>query len=206
MALALLAGVVLGGLNGVLTSVLKVPLIIVSLGTLSAYFGLHLDPLRRQGDLRAAEKSSVLSNFRRRPLAAAGVGLDGDCLRHRALFCCMHTRWRDRPCHRLEPCGRRIHRRAYRAYRIYATALVGFLSALSGVMTLAYFKAVDTSSGRRSRPASHCRSRHRRHLARRRLGDDRRSGARRLDHHHDRQRSRLLQRQFRTIRNSSPAS
>jgi len=42
VALALLAGVVLGGLNGVLTSVLKVPLIIVSLGTLSAYFGLHL--------------------------------------------------------------------------------------------------------------------------------------------------------------------
>ena len=32
--------------------------------------------------------------------------------------------------------------------RIYATALVGFLCALSGVMTLAYFKAVDTSSGR----------------------------------------------------------
>ena len=32
--------------------------------------------------------------------------------------------------------------------RIYATALVGLLAALSGVMTLAYFKAVDTSSGR----------------------------------------------------------
>jgi ribose/xylose/arabinose/galactoside ABC-type transport system permease subunit len=42
VAIALLAGVVLGGLNGVLTGVLKVPLIIVSLGTLSAYFGLHL--------------------------------------------------------------------------------------------------------------------------------------------------------------------
>jgi ribose transport system permease protein len=32
--------------------------------------------------------------------------------------------------------------------RVYATALVGFLAAFSGVMTLAYFKAVDTSSGR----------------------------------------------------------
>ena len=32
--------------------------------------------------------------------------------------------------------------------RIYTTALVGLLSALSGVMALAYFKAVDTSSGR----------------------------------------------------------
>src|ERR1700735_3507185 len=42
VALALLSGVVLGGLNGVLTGLLKVPLIIVSLGTLSAYFGLHL--------------------------------------------------------------------------------------------------------------------------------------------------------------------
>lgn len=42
VVLALIAGVILGGLNGVLTSLLKVPLIIVSLGTLSAYFGLHL--------------------------------------------------------------------------------------------------------------------------------------------------------------------
>jgi len=41
-ALGLIAGTVLGGINGVLTSLLKVPLIIVSLGTLSAYFGLHL--------------------------------------------------------------------------------------------------------------------------------------------------------------------
>jgi ribose transport system permease protein len=32
--------------------------------------------------------------------------------------------------------------------RVYATALVGLLAAFSGVMTLAYFKAVDTSSGR----------------------------------------------------------
>ncbi len=32
--------------------------------------------------------------------------------------------------------------------RIYTTALVGLLAALSGIMTLAYFKAVDTSSGR----------------------------------------------------------
>src|SRR5271155_1155060 len=42
VATALLAGVFLGGLNGVLAGLLKVPLIIVSLGTLSAYFGLHL--------------------------------------------------------------------------------------------------------------------------------------------------------------------
>src|SRR6202035_283147 len=42
VTIALLAGIVLGALNGVLTSVLRVPLIIVSLGTLSAYFGLHL--------------------------------------------------------------------------------------------------------------------------------------------------------------------
>src|SRR5580698_3931858 len=41
-AVALLAGVFLGALNGILTGLLKVPLIIVSLGTLSAYFGLHL--------------------------------------------------------------------------------------------------------------------------------------------------------------------
>jgi ribose transport system permease protein len=64
IALGLMAGIVLGGINGVLTSLLKVPLIIVSLGTLSAYFGLHLI-LSDGSDLRAAEKSS---NFRQRPL------------------------------------------------------------------------------------------------------------------------------------------
>src|SRR5579863_461033 len=42
VAIALAAGTGLGALNGVLTSLLRVPLIIVSLGTLSAYFGLHL--------------------------------------------------------------------------------------------------------------------------------------------------------------------
>src|ERR1700735_4454614 len=42
VAIALLTGVFLGALNGILTGLLKVPLIIVSLGTLSAYFGLHL--------------------------------------------------------------------------------------------------------------------------------------------------------------------
>jgi ribose transport system permease protein len=42
VAIALVAGTFLGGLNGALAGVLKVPLIIVSLGTLSAYFGLHL--------------------------------------------------------------------------------------------------------------------------------------------------------------------
>jgi ribose transport system permease protein len=42
IALGLIAGIVLGAINGILTSLLKVPLIIVSLGTLSAYFGLHL--------------------------------------------------------------------------------------------------------------------------------------------------------------------
>jgi ribose transport system permease protein len=42
VAIALLAGTGLGALNGILTSLLRVPLIIVSLGTLSGYFGLHL--------------------------------------------------------------------------------------------------------------------------------------------------------------------
>ena len=43
VTVALLAGIILGGLNGILSEPpRKLPLIIVSLGTLSAYFGLHL--------------------------------------------------------------------------------------------------------------------------------------------------------------------
>jgi ribose transport system permease protein len=149
VALGLIAGIVLGGFNGVLTSLLKVPLIIVSLGTLSAYFGLHL----------------ILSDGK----AIYGLPKDHPFFRWfgsdllqlpasvwTALVCAIvlyfvfiHTRFGatvraigSNPA-AAEFIGVRTD-----LIRIYATALVGFLAALSGVMTLAYFKAVDTSSGR----------------------------------------------------------
>jgi ribose transport system permease protein len=149
VTIALLAGIVLGGLNGVLTSVLKVPLIIVSLGTLSAYFGLHLI---------LSDGKAVYGLPKEHPFFSL---LGGD------LFDLPFSIWMSVGCAillyflfahtRFGATVRAIGSNPVAAefigintgrIRIYASALVGFLAALSGVMTLAYFKAVDTSSGR----------------------------------------------------------
>jgi ribose transport system permease protein len=149
VAMALLAGIVLGGLNGVLTGVLKVPLIIVSLGTLSAYFGLHLI---------LSDGKAIYGLPKEHPFFAL---LGGD------LFDLPVSVWMSIGCAivlyvlfahtRFGATVRAIGSNPAAAefigintglIRIYATALVGLLASFSGVMTLAYFKAVDTSSGR----------------------------------------------------------
>src|SRR6476620_238993 len=149
VAIALLAGVVLGGLNGVLTSVLKVPLIIVSLGTLSAYFGLHLilsDGKAIYGLPKSHPFFQIFGSDLLQLPASVWTAIVCAIVLY---FVFAHTRF--------GATARAIGSNPAAAdfigvrtglIRIYATALVGFLSALSGVMTLAYFKAVDTSSGR----------------------------------------------------------
>jgi ribose transport system permease protein len=149
VTVALVAGIVLGALNGILSTLLKVPLIIVSLGTLSAYFGLHL----------------ILSDGK------AVYGLPKDHLFFTLLggdvFDLPVSVWMSIGCAivlyflfgytRFGAIVRAIGSNPAAAefigvniglIRICATALVGLLAALSGIMTLAYFKAVDTSSGR----------------------------------------------------------
>jgi ribose transport system permease protein len=149
VTVALLAGVFLGALNGILTGLLKVPLIIVSLGTLSAYFGLHLI---------LSDGKAVYGLPKDHPFFA---WFGGDLFELPVsvwtsigcaiilYFVFVHTRFGatvravgSNPS-AAEFIGININ-----LVRIYTTALVGLLAALSGVMTLAYFKAVDTSSGR----------------------------------------------------------
>jgi ribose transport system permease protein len=147
--LGLVSGVVLGGLNGILTSLLRVPLIIVSLGTLSAYFGLHLI-LSDGKAIYGLPKDHPFFRF-----------FGGDFLQlpvsvWTAILCAIvlyfvfsHTRFGAT----VRAIGSNMAAAEFIGVRtglirIYATALVGFLCALSGVMTLAYFKSVDTSSGR----------------------------------------------------------
>ena len=149
VAIALVVGTFLGGLNGLLASVLKVPLIIVSLGTLSAYFGLHLI---------LSDGKAVFGLPKEHPFF---TWLGGD------LFDLPVSVWTSIGCAialyfifvhtRFGATVRAIGSNPVAAefigiktshIRVYATALVGLLAAFSGVMTLAYFKAVDTSSGR----------------------------------------------------------
>jgi ribose transport system permease protein len=149
VVLALLAGVVLGGLNGVLTSLLKVPLIIVSLGTLSAYFGLHLILSDGKAIYGLPKNHPFFQIFGNDFLGLPASVWTAIACAVVLYFVFAHTRFGatvraigSNPA-AAEFIGVRIG-----LVRIYATALVGFLSALSGIMTLAYFKAVDTSSGR----------------------------------------------------------
>jgi ribose transport system permease protein len=149
VALGLASGASLGAVNGVLTSLLRVPLIIVSLGTLSAYFGLHLI-LSDGKAIYGLPKDHPFfrwfgSDFLELPASVWTAIVCAIVL----YFVFAHTRFGAtvRAIGSNMPAAEFIGVRTG-LVRIYATALVGFLCALSGVMTLAYFKAVDTSSGR----------------------------------------------------------
>ena len=139
----------LGGLNGVLTSLLRVPLIIVSLGTLSAYFGLHLI-LSDGKAIYGLPKDHPFfrwfgSDFLQLPASVWTAIVCAIVL----YFVFAHTRFGAT----VRAIGSNMAAAEFIGVRtglirIYTTALVGLLSALSGVLALAYFKAVDTSSGR----------------------------------------------------------
>jgi ribose transport system permease protein len=149
VTVALLAGIILGGLNGILSSLLKVPLIIVSLGTLSAYFGLHLI---------LSDGKAVYGLPKDHPFFTVFGGdlLDLPVSVWMSIGCAIilyflfaHTRFGATVrAIGSNPAAAEFIGVNTSLIRIYATALVGLLAALSGVMTLAYFKAVDTSSGR----------------------------------------------------------
>src|SRR5580658_769497 len=149
VTVALLAGVFLGALNGILTGLLKVPLIIVSLGTLSAYFGLHLI-LSDGKAVYGLPKDHPFFTWFGGDLFELPVSVWTSIGCAIVLyFVFVHTRFGamvravgSNPS-AAEFIGININ-----LVRIYTTALVGLLAAFSGVMTLAYFKAVDTSSGR----------------------------------------------------------
>jgi ribose transport system permease protein len=149
VTLALLAGIILGGLNGILSSLLKVPLIIVSLGTLSAYFGLHLILSDGKAVYGLPKDHPFFTLF-------GGDLLDLPVSVWMSIGCAIilyflfaHTRFGATVrAIGSNPAAAEFIGVNTSLIRIYATALVGLLAALSGVMTLAYFKAVDTSSGR----------------------------------------------------------
>jgi ribose transport system permease protein len=149
VTVALLAGIILGGLNGILSSLLKVPLIIVSLGTLSAYFGLHLILSDGKAVYGLPKDHPFFTLF-------GGDLLDLPVSVWMSIGCAIilyflfaHTRFGATVrAIGSNPAAAEFIGVNTSLIRIYATALVGLLAALSGVMTLAYFKAVDTSSGR----------------------------------------------------------
>jgi ribose transport system permease protein len=149
IALGLMAGILLGGINGVLTSLLKVPLIIVSLGTLSAYFGLHLILSDGKAIYGLPKNHPFFRIFGSDLFELPASVWTAIVCAIVLYFVFAHTRFGATVrAIGSNPAAAEFIGVRTGLIRIYATALVGFLSALSGVMTLAYFKAVDTSSGR----------------------------------------------------------
>ena len=147
-AAALVIGAALGAINGLLTVLLDVPMIIVTLGTLSAYFGLNLIISGGRPIFGMPRDHSFFQFFGGEILGLptpswilliALVGLH---------FVFKRTRFgatvRAIGANRAaaEFIGIRVG-----VTRIMVTTLVGVLCAFSGCMTLAFFKAVDPSMG-----------------------------------------------------------
>ena len=146
LALAVSAG--LGALNGVLANLLSVPIIIVSLGTLSVFRGAALV---------LSDGRAITGMPREHPFFAYfGSDLFGlpvpvwflvivGIILHIAFW---HTRFGAV----VRAIGSNIQAAEFigipvRRYRVYVTALVGLLCGISGVLTLAFFKASDPSLG-----------------------------------------------------------
>lgn len=148
-ALGLLTGLLLGTLNGVLTSLLRVPVIIVSLGTLSLYFGMNLAISNGTAIYGMPKDHPFFRIF-------GGDFLDLPAMIWMAVICGLVLHF---VLHRTRfgatvraigsnPAGAQFIGVRTWLITIYATALTGFLAAVSGIMTMAYFRAVDPSTGR----------------------------------------------------------
>jgi ribose transport system permease protein len=146
--ISLCIGAALGALNGIITAALDVPLIIVSLGSLSVFFGLNLIISDASPVFGMPREHLFFRIFGGEFLglpAAAWLMLVVGILLHLVFF---HTRFgatvRAIGANRnaADFIGVKVNR-----VRIYATALTGVLCAVASAMTLAYFKAVDPSMG-----------------------------------------------------------
>jgi ribose transport system permease protein len=147
-AIGILSTTALGALNGLLANLLEVPLIIVSLGTLSAIRGaaLILSGGRAVTGMPRDHHLFVWfgSNWFSVPVPIwfmIGTGI----VLH-VLF--RHTRFGAT----VRAIGSNIEAARFIGipvgnYRIYVTAIIGLLCGISGLLTLAYFKASDPSLG-----------------------------------------------------------
>lgn len=145
---AVCVGAALGGLNGVLANLLQIPIIIISLGTLSVYRGVNLvlsggrplagmpreHPLFRLLGGEIGRIPTILFLF-------ATVGLLLDVVYRRSRFgATVRAIGSNRDA--AEYVGLRVA-----AVRTVTTALLGGLCGLAGIATLAFFRSADPSLG-----------------------------------------------------------
>ncbi|MGR3375572.1 ABC transporter permease [Salipiger abyssi] len=148
VCVALLAGTLLGLVNGLLSVLLGVPLIIVSLGTLSVFFGLNLII---SGGLAVFGMPRDHSFFQ--IVGGNHFGLPMTVWITIATGIALHfVLWRTRYGAQVRAIGSNTAAARFLGIkvartRVLTTAFVGFLAALSGVLTLAFFKASEPTIG-----------------------------------------------------------
>ena len=126
---AVAAGGLLGAVNGVLASALRLPLIIITLGTLSAYRGL----VTVATDAQPVQGLPYASSFFTQ-LGGRWLGVPA------AVWAVVRAVGSNRPAAEFSgiPVGR---------VRLWATTLTGLLAGVSGVLSLAYFQGADPTIG-----------------------------------------------------------
>jgi ribose transport system permease protein len=145
--MALVAGLLMGTFNGLITSLIRVPLLIVSIGTLPIFFGLSflickgyaIGGLPRTGYFKSIGGLALTM-----PVTVWFAVLSGIIL----WIVLAQTRFGatvrtigSNPA-AAELIGIRVNRT-----RIFATALVGFLSAMAGAEGVAFFRSASPSMG-----------------------------------------------------------
>ena len=146
--LGLCAGAGCGLLNGVLSIVLRIPMILVTLGTMSVYRGLALVVSKATPVSQFSKETFLFEVLGGTPagvpasvLAMLLVGLAGHVLLHWTVF------------------GRRVQAIGSNAqaarfsgisierYRLGVMTLSGFVSAVAGVLALAFLESADPKTG-----------------------------------------------------------
>lgn len=147
-SLALLGGLAMGALNGVLANVLGVPLIIVSLGMLSVYFGINLI-ISHGVAVYGMPRDDLFFRF----LGGNELGLPTPVWITLIVGLVLHfVFWRTRYGATVRGIGSNLAAAEFlgvrvQRMRVITTALVGFLAALSGVLTLAFFRTSEPTIG-----------------------------------------------------------
>lgn len=141
-------GVVLGAINGILANLFRLPIIIISLGTLTAYLGTALvvtnsSPIGGQPTDSSFYESLGRNYFRVPAIIWLFVGL---CVVLTVVFRSTRFGFAIRAVGSNEEAAR-LTGYAINRLRLTVTMIVGGLCGLSGVFTLAYFGAADPGVG-----------------------------------------------------------
>jgi ribose transport system permease protein len=142
------AGAACGFVNGALSVILRIPMIIVTLGTMSIYRGLSL----------VASKATPISQFsKENVLFTVGgkkiLGVPASVVAMLLVGLCAHVLFNHTVFgRRVQAIGSNLQAARFSGirivrYRLAVMTLMGSLAAIAGIMALAFFQSADPSTG-----------------------------------------------------------